>query len=120
MVRGGVAKESPKGQCGGDSKSVKRRVLGGWGVKTGHGAISGRRTADKIAHNYQNAASCNIWDDYYWLVWLSIETYFASPDVTLEQFISTLYGVRHAVYAEETGRDVEKRCYYARPGPFER
>lgn len=55
-----------------------------------------------------------------WLVWLSVETEFARPSLTFEQILSTLYGIRPVVYAGGSGDAVSSRCYYARPGPFER
>jgi len=55
-----------------------------------------------------------------WLVWLSIETEFASPELTFQQILSTLYGIRSVIYAGASGDAVSGRCYYARPGPFER
>ena len=57
---------------------------------------------------------------YYWLVWLSAETEFANTKLTFEQFVSTLYGIRQVVYADKEGNAVSQRCYYARPGVFER
>lgn len=57
---------------------------------------------------------------YQWLVWLSVETFLAKPELTFEQFISTLYAVRSVVYGGEAGGAVNGRCYYARSGPFER
>lgn len=65
-------------------------------------------------------AAYDLLHQYYWLVWLSVETDFASPELTFEQFVSTLYGVRQVVYAGHAGKALSKRCYYARPGPFER
>jgi hypothetical protein len=49
-----------------------------------------------------------------------VETSLVKPELTTEQFISTLYGVRTVVHAGEAGKAVSKRCYYARSGPFER
>jgi len=57
---------------------------------------------------------------YYWLLWLSVKTEFASPELTFEQFVSTLYGMRQVAYADKEGNAVSKRCYYARPGVFEK
>lgn len=57
---------------------------------------------------------------YQWLVWLSVETVLAGHELTFEQFISTLYGVRTVVYGGKAGRALSRRCYYARSGPFER
>lgn len=57
---------------------------------------------------------------YQWLIWFSTDTVYRDTQLTTEQILCTLYGVRSAVYARVNGKAVSVRCFYARPGPFER
>ena len=73
-----------------------------------------------IQYAHEQLEAFDLEHRYYWLVWLSVETKFASPKLTSEQFVSTLYGIHQVVYADKKGNAVSKRCYYAQPGAFER